>query len=132
MRKFEIRLNFGKEIQTIVAENWQEAKKKALIEKGYKCDDVVFANIRQVFNDEKSIEEICAKYYKQFEKKPIELVEYWEGGNNVHLDILRPDGYYESIYFTESQIKIAERLFEKLSNLYNREPTPLEKYQGSF
>lgn len=101
-------------------------------EKGYKPNDVILAYIKQFFYTEESIEKTCAEYYSKFNKKPIEFIEYWKGDDNVHLETLKPDGYYESIYFSKEEISIAEKLFEKLKKLYNREATPLEKYQASF
>ncbi len=62
------------------------------------------------------------------DKNVIEVVELWVG-NESHLEILRTDGYYDTIYFEDKDK--ADEVYNILK-VYNRDITPLEKYHASF
>lgn len=70
---------------------------------------------------------------------PIEIVQLWkpcylgnEPKREYNIEILRPDGYYDTIYFPIGDENICYNIYIELDKCYNRKITPLEKYHASF
>ena len=93
---------------------------------------------RVYFNN---IEELKAKCQLAIDKRnnPIDVVELWtpcylndkERKRETSIEILRPDGYYDKIYFKVGDEKLADEVYNQLKE-FNREITPLEKFHASF
>lgn len=130
--KYEIRFYSDKIPQVIIAESQDIALKIAKINKGYKETDIVLNYTREIFYGAENIEVRCIEYYSQYVKKPIEMVEIWVGCETSHLEIIKPNGFSDIIYFQDEDMEIVNVLYNKLALLYNREITPLEKYHLSF
>ena len=136
MRKFKIRI--GSKMQTIFAEDSKKAKLIAQTNLGYKETDIVMAWNREFFNGSfEELEERC-KLAREKMDNPIEVVSFWkstpimsEKKKEDGLEILRLDGYYDSIYFELGEEEKVMEIYNKLKK-YNRPITPLEKYQASF
>jgi hypothetical protein len=133
MRKYSIRIN-GK-FQTIIAENKDSALKQAKVNLGYDENAILMNWTREWFYDISNLIERCENTKKHFGEKAIEIVESWEPleikDDCGHIEILRTDGYFDSIHFEPNQIKLFNETYNALKK-YNREITPLEKYHASF
>ena len=128
MRKFKIRIDArgNEDIQTIFADDKAKALGIAKVNLGFKEDAILFNWSREFYND--NLEDLKLRCELVKEKNAIEVVQLWVG-NESHLDILRTDGYYDTIYFEDKDK--ADEVYSILK-VYNRDITPLEKYHASF
>ena len=72
---------------------------------------------------------------------PIEMVEFWipcylnedekKKPRKTHIEVLRSDGWWDSIYFEVGQEELAKTVYNELKE-FNRPITPLEKFHSSF
>jgi len=91
----------------------------------------------------KNIEELKQQCKEVVEKRknPIDVVELWkpcylndaerQRPRKTTLDVLRVDGYYDTIEFNIGDEALAEEVYNELKE-YNREITALEKFHASF
>ena len=133
MRKFTIAIH-GKS-QTIFAETKDLALAQAKINLGYQPTDVVINWTQEWFTSVDDLIERCEITKKHFGDKAIEIVELWTPleikTNCGHLEILRTDKYFDTIFFEPNQADLMEETYKQLEK-YNREITPLEKFHASF
>jgi len=128
MRKFKIRIDArgNKDIQTIFADDKDKALGIAKVNLGFKENDILLNWSREFYND--NLEDLKFRCELVKDKDAIEVVELWVGEES-HLEILRTDGYYDSIFFEDKDK--ADEVYNILK-VYNRDITPLEKYHASF
>jgi len=121
MRKFKIRIDArgNKDIQTIFAECEGKALSIAKVNLGFKEDALLLNWSREFYND--NLEDLKLRCELVKDKNAIEVVELWVG-NESHLEILRTDGYYDTIYFEDKDK--ADEVYNILK-VYNRDITPL-------
>lgn len=130
MKKFKIRI--GSKWQTIFAENSDVALNIAKVNLGYKETDVMISWTLEFFNGIEHLHNRC----KEYVGKNKEVVEFWgktekEREYGYSIEILKNSGYYDVICFEWNDDELAEKVYKELE-IYNREVTPLEKYQASF
>jgi hypothetical protein len=93
---------------------------------------------RVYFNNIDELKNKCIEARKA-RPKAIEIVEMWkpcylndkERKREMHLEILRVDGYWDKIYFKIGDENLAKQVYDELTQ-FNREITPLEKFHASF
>jgi hypothetical protein len=133
MRKFTIAI-YGKS-QTIIAETKELALEQAKVNLGYQPTDVVINWTQEWFSSVDDLIARCEITKKHFGDKAIEIVELWTPieikTNCGHIEILRTDNYYDSIFFEPYKLDLLKQTYKQLEK-YNREITPLEKYHASF
>lgn len=128
MRKFKIRIYAigNEDIQTIFADDKAKALGIAKVNLGFKEDAILLNWNREFYND--NLEDLKLRCELVKDKNAIEVVALWVG-DEAHLEILRTDGYYDTIYFEDKDK--ADEVYNILK-VYNRDITPLEKYHASF
>ena len=128
MRKFKIRIDSWRSqiSQTIFADDKAKALGIAKVNLGFKEDAILLNWSREFYND--NLEDLKLRCELVKEKNAIEVVALWVGDES-HLEILRTDGYYDTIYFEDKDK--ADEVYNTLK-VYNRDITPLEKYHASF
>ncbi len=134
MRKFKIRIN--NKWQTILAKDKTQALIDAKVSLGYKSTDVLMNYTLEFFNGVEDLHERCKKIREVKGLKPVEVIEFWgkpseKTDYGYHFEILREDNYFDTICFEWDDDELAEKIYKELE-IYNREITPLEKYQASF
>jgi len=132
MRKFKIDM-CGK-VQTILAETKEIALNKAKSNLGYNETDIFCSYIKELFNGIDDLEIRC----KSVLNTNPEIIQLWtpcsmldESPRGAHIEILRTDGYWDSIYFEVGENDKADEVYKRLSK-YNRDITALEKFHARF
>jgi hypothetical protein len=133
MRKYRIVMR-NKE-QIILAETYALGLNKARLNLGYAETAVIFSHTKELFNGIDDLETRCKAV---LDTNPIDVVELCtplqmsnEPPRGSHIEILRVDGYMDSIHFDVGDDDKAKEVYNTLSK-YNREVTPLEKFHASF